>query len=88
MMVHDTGAFDGGTKPQSAEQPSLDGLPSSQDWATIWQSELAALAVDRECNEGFLAWGQAWVTAFDAPAGRTGPDAPPRGRARWGCTWC
>ena len=45
------------------------------DWVTIWQSELAALAVDRECAEALLLWGQPWVSAGDQPPGRPGPDA-------------
>lgn len=55
-----------------------------QDWVTIWHSELAALAVDREQQEAVLrgidalggAWGgvAAMVAAVDAE-GRAGPDA-------------
>lgn len=57
-----------------------------QDWVTIWHSELAALAVDREQQEGVLrgidAWGgmlaavvaAAAVAGLDA-AGRAGSDA-------------
>ena len=52
-----------------------------QDWVTIWHSELAALAVDREQQEAVLrgidAWGgmvAAVVAGLDA-AGRAGSDA-------------
>ena len=48
------------------------------DWVTIWQSEMAALAVDPECTEAMLLWGQAWVAAGDGARGRD--DEPSRGR--------
>ena len=41
----------------------------ARDWITIWQSELAALAVDREVQEALQRAGR--------PLGR----APPRARA-------
>lgn len=50
------------------------------DWVTIWQSEWAAMAVDREVQEGLTATTQAWNAALagvDGPAGRAGPDAAP-----------
>jgi hypothetical protein len=55
------------------------------DWVTLWQSELSALAVDRECHEAVAAFATAWAaavarhdgaaTGHDRPAGRAGPDA-------------
>ena len=58
------------------------------DWITVWHSELTALAADRELHEaaqqGVDAWArQAYaaaslLTAALDPAGRPGPDAPPR----------
>ena len=50
-----------------------------QDWVTIWQSEWAALAVDREVQEGLIAMTDAWNTALAARAdgspGFAGSDA-------------
>jgi hypothetical protein len=46
------------------------------DWVTIWQSELAALAVDRESHEIVAALSGAWA-AYDLTGGRPGSDAPP-----------
>ena len=64
------------------------GSPDPLDWITIWQSELAALATDRECHEALVAAAQSWAsltdgsaTRDDGPAGRAGPDAPPRPEA-------
>ena len=55
------------------------------DWLTLWQSELAALAVDREAREQALAALRAWAAPHDGapgqhelPPGRPGADAPPR----------
>ena len=57
------------------------GAVDPQDWITIWQSELSALAVDREAHEGLVALSQAWASLAhdrdDGPAGRAGADAPP-----------
>jgi hypothetical protein len=51
-----------------------------RDWVTIWQSEWAAMAVDRELQEGLAAATEAWNAAFatrlDGSAGRSRPDAP------------
>ena len=59
-----------------------------QDWATLWQSELSALAVDRECHEAIAAFATTWAAAVarhdgasagdDRQAGRAGPDATAR----------
>jgi hypothetical protein len=52
------------------------------DWVTIWQSEWAAMAVDRELQEGLIAITQAWNMALAARAdgslGRPGADAAAR----------
>jgi hypothetical protein len=49
------------------------------DWVTIWQSEWAAMAVDRELQEGLIVASTAWNTALAAGAdgspGRAGADA-------------
>ena len=54
---------------------------STQDWVTIWHSEMAALAVDREQQEAVLRGVDAWgavaalmAVGLDA-AGRAGADA-------------
>ena len=57
---------------QSSPAEDID----AEDWATIWRSEMAALAVDREWQEQFFTWGQAWVAAGDDVSGRASPDAP------------
>ena len=51
-----------------------------RDWVTIWQSEWAAMAVDREALEGLAAAALAWNAAFapradGQPPGRAGADA-------------
>ena len=56
-----------------------DGVDPA-DWVTIWQSEWAAIAVDREVLEGLtasaVAWNVALAARLDGPAGRPGADAP------------
>ena len=58
-----------------------------EDWVTIWQSELAALAMDREAHEstqravdGWAAQARAMLAAgpdwLDAAGGFAGADAP------------
>jgi hypothetical protein len=51
------------------------------DWVTIWQSEWAAIAVDREVQEGLIAvtglWNAALAAGADGPPGRAGADAAP-----------
>ncbi len=62
--------------PLAAPQPTRPFDPASlaQDWAVIWQSEMAALADDRELREAVLA-----AAAFTAswPGLRPRPPAPP-----------
>lgn len=69
----------------------MQPVDAADDWATLWQSELAALAVDPEWRERLGAWaafvatlpGAALpaVTSHDrhdgGPGGRAGADAPP-----------
>jgi hypothetical protein len=45
-----------------------DPRQSAQDWITIWQSELQALAVDREARETWLRWIATWAEAARAGA--------------------
>jgi hypothetical protein len=68
--------------------PGQEGL--TQDWLTLWRSELAGMAVDRELRESWAAmtglWAQTMQDAAAAaaraaaaphePAGRAGADAP------------
>ncbi|MDD2877234.1 MAG: hypothetical protein PHT60_06540 [Acidiphilium sp.] len=75
------------TAPPDSE-PDLASL--ARDWITLWQSELTAMAQDRECREawtGLLAiWAGAATAAFAATDAarrhdtlrRTRPDGSPR----------
>jgi uncharacterized protein YceH (UPF0502 family) len=77
--------------PDGASAPDLSAY--AQDLITLWQSELSALAVDREMQEGFqrglALWGaMAQNLAQSLPKGpqheaprRTGPAAAPRSAA-------
>lgn len=47
-----------------ASAPDLRKL--AQDWITLWQSELAALAVDREAQETWQAMLALWAGAASA----------------------
>ncbi|WP_237217610.1 hypothetical protein, partial [Falsiroseomonas oryziterrae] len=59
-----------GDKPGPGDE--LDRL--AEDWITLWQTEIAALAADREAAEAWAAaasaWaalGAAWMRAAAAP---------------------
>lgn len=57
-----------------------------EDWVTIWQSEMAALAVDREVQEATVRAADAWAAQARAAAGVWAPvlqaaDERARGRA-------
>ena len=65
-------------------------MPASdlpRDWIALWQSELAALAVDREAHESMQAMVALWANAANAflaampdgflPPGPGRPAAPP-----------
>ena len=62
--------------------PPVD--PAWADWVTVWQSEMAAMAVDREVHEALQRAADLWATAALAaghdPSGRTGA-APAAGSA-------
>ena len=47
------------SRPES--QPDLQEL--ARDWITLWQSELAAMAADRETHEGWQAMMSLWAGA-------------------------
>jgi uncharacterized protein YceH (UPF0502 family) len=65
-----------------------DPQAEARDWITIWQSELAALATDRELAEGWVRLVTLWAEAAERatrllpgahdPHGPAGPAAPPR----------
>ena len=60
------------TEPRS---PGLDQL--ARDWITIWESELTALAADRESQETWRAFLALWARAASTPApGAPASDAP------------
>jgi len=52
-----TGSAEGAD--QRADAPDLDGL--ARDWITLWQSELAALAHDREAAETMVRLAGLWA---------------------------
>jgi hypothetical protein len=71
------------------EPPSPDPQAQARDWITIWQSELTALATDRELTDSWIRLVTLWADAAeraarllpgggapDGAAGRTGPAAP------------
>src|SRR6185312_8865732 len=58
-----------GTAP---DPPDLRKL--AQDWLTLWQSELAALAVDREAQETWHAVLSLWAAATAQATGVEHPD--------------
>jgi hypothetical protein len=58
----------------SAAPPDLDAL--ARDWITLWQSELAAIAVDREAQESWQAILALWAGIAGAML-----NAAPRGPA-------
>jgi hypothetical protein len=76
--------------PAAAERDAADLQGLARDWLTIWQSELAAAAADRELRETWQQLVAAWAGAAGAmlqglprgrsdaaPPGRAGPAAPP-----------
>src|SRR5665213_514063 len=70
-----------GPKP-ALEVPGFDSL--ARDWITLWQSELAALAADREAQESWQAILALWAGAANAmlaAAPRTWASPGPRSPA-------
>ena len=55
---------DGPGRDDGAAGPDLRKL--AQDWITLWQSELAGLAVDREAQETWQAMLALWAGAAAA----------------------
>jgi hypothetical protein len=71
------------------EPPSPDPQAQARDWITIWQSELTAIATDREAVDAWTRLVTLWAGtaeraarllpgagAPDGAAGRAGPAAP------------
>jgi hypothetical protein len=74
----------------NAEQEEVERL--AEDWITLWQSEIAALAADREAAEAWsaatsalAALGAAWLRAAAAPPAIFAAAAPSRAV---GCCCC
>jgi hypothetical protein len=78
--------------PRRGPLPPADFDPRelARDWITIWQSELAAVAVDREAQESWQALLALWAgaagamlqaTAWATPDGAPGAAAAPRAAA-------
>lgn len=55
--------------PQPEDMASEDLHDLARDWITLWQSELAALAMDREAQEAWFVSLSLWVTAAGAVLG-------------------
>lgn len=64
--------------------PSPDSPGPLADWITLWHSELAALAVDREAQEAAQALIGLWASTAQSLAAGIGPraDEPAPGRPR------
>ena len=66
------------TQMDSSQPPVRERVAGLlEDWATIWESELAALAVDREAHEWTQRMVRGWVAQARAmlAAGASGLDA-------------
>jgi len=51
---------------QPADPPAAELAELARDWITLWQSELAALAVDREAQESWQTLLALWAGAAAA----------------------
>jgi hypothetical protein len=73
--------------------PPPDLQAMTRDWITIWQSELSALATDRELQDAWVRFVALWAdaaeraarllpaAAHDGATGCAGPAAPSRATA-------
>jgi hypothetical protein len=59
--------------------PDLQGL--ARDWITLWQSELAAMAVDREAQETWQTMLALWAGAAGAMLAAAPRERPGAGRS-------
>lgn len=81
--MHGDAPKDGAREGVQDSAAELEAL--AEDWIALWQSEIAALAADREAAETWAAmsaaWaglGAAWLRAATAPPfGRAPPGYPP-----------
>ncbi len=53
-------------RAQTQPLPTDDFRQIASDWITIWQSELSALAADREAQEAWVCWVANWAETFHA----------------------
>ena len=53
-------------EPRDPEPPAPDLEALARDWITLWQSELAAIAADREMQESWQAILALWAGAAGA----------------------
>src|SRR6185312_16137389 len=65
---------DGNGRADPPEQADLVEL--ARDWITLWQSELAALATDREAQEAWRTLISLWAGAAGALLGAAPRGAP------------
>jgi hypothetical protein len=70
--------------PNQAEPPDNPDLPDprqlAQDWITLWQSELSAIAADREIRESWQTITALWATTLSGML--AGAGAPYDGASR------
>ena len=68
-MADGTGARASPGLGQHAERPQAANLQAvATDWITIWQSEIAALATDREVQEAWVRLVAVWAQTAGAAA--------------------
>jgi hypothetical protein len=68
---------------QARDPPAPDMAALARDWITLWQSELTALAADRELQEGWATLAALWAGAATAMLNRL-PRGGADGRGRDG----
>ncbi|MDA8249892.1 MAG: hypothetical protein M0Z28_12035 [Rhodospirillales bacterium] len=57
---------DGDPRRRPPDESAADLQALARDWITLWQSELAAAAVDRELQEGWQTLAALWAGAATA----------------------
>jgi hypothetical protein len=72
---HGRPAGQGGAGPGGGAGGASSFPDMAADWITIWQSELAAMATDRELQEGWLRMVDLWAQAAQSMT-RLMPRAP------------
>ena len=79
-MTDGVGRTDGRTDtdcPDGEAPTQPDPRDLVRDWITVWQSELAAIATDREMRENWQAAAGAWVGLASAIMCAPSPSPPP-----------